>query len=87
MYLVWEFFWPLITGATLVVCRPGGHQDSAYLAQLIRGPKDHDPAFRSFHAAIVFGRKRDRSLHQPSTGYLQWGSVAFRIAKRSFLAG
>jgi amino acid adenylation domain-containing protein len=32
---VWEFFWPLITGATLVVARPGGHQDSAYLAQVI----------------------------------------------------
>ncbi|MFC9156620.1 non-ribosomal peptide synthase/polyketide synthase [Streptomyces bauhiniae] len=33
---VWEFFWPLITGATLVVARPEGHQDPAYLAALIR---------------------------------------------------
>jgi amino acid adenylation domain-containing protein len=33
---VWEFFWPLITGATLVLARPGGHQDPAYLAELIR---------------------------------------------------
>ncbi|WP_399120769.1 amino acid adenylation domain-containing protein [Streptomyces sp. KM273126] len=33
---VWEFFWPLITGAALVVARPGGHQDPAYLAGLIR---------------------------------------------------
>lgn len=32
---VWEFFWPLMTGACLVVARPGGHQDSAYLVQLI----------------------------------------------------
>ena len=32
---VWEFFWPLMTGATLVVARPGGHRDSAYLARLI----------------------------------------------------
>jgi amino acid adenylation domain-containing protein len=32
---VWEFFWPLITGATLVVARPDGHRDSAYLAELI----------------------------------------------------
>lgn len=31
---VWEFFWPLITGATLVLARPGGHKDSAYLAAL-----------------------------------------------------
>ncbi|GAB1640211.1 amino acid adenylation domain-containing protein [Krasilnikovia sp. MM14-A1259] len=33
---VWEFFWPLITGATLVVARPDGHRDPAYLAELIR---------------------------------------------------
>lgn len=32
---VWEFFWTLITGATLVVARPGGHRDSGYLVQLI----------------------------------------------------
>ncbi|HEX3126552.1 MAG TPA: amino acid adenylation domain-containing protein, partial [Thermoanaerobaculia bacterium] len=33
---VWEFFWPLITGARLVVARPGGHQEPAYLVQIIR---------------------------------------------------
>ncbi|MFD3455113.1 non-ribosomal peptide synthase/polyketide synthase [Streptomyces sp. NPDC058691] len=33
---VWEFFWPLITGATLVVARPEGHKDPAYLAALIQ---------------------------------------------------
>src|SRR6185295_5267869 len=32
---VWEFFWPLITGAQLVMARPGGHRDSAYLVELI----------------------------------------------------
>ncbi|WP_338270568.1 non-ribosomal peptide synthetase, partial [Corallococcus caeni] len=32
---VWEFFWPLMTGARLVVARPGGHQEPAYLARLI----------------------------------------------------
>ncbi|MBE9178531.1 amino acid adenylation domain-containing protein [Oculatella sp. LEGE 06141] len=32
---VWEFFWPLMTGARLVVAQPGGHQDSAYLVRLI----------------------------------------------------
>ncbi|MFF2775410.1 amino acid adenylation domain-containing protein [Streptomyces sp. NPDC058052] len=33
---VWEFFWPLITGATLVVARPEGHKDPDHLAALIR---------------------------------------------------
>ena len=32
---VWEFFWPLLTGARLVVARPGGHKDPRYLAELI----------------------------------------------------
>ena len=36
---VWEFFWPLITGATLVVARPGGHQDSSYLTEIINREK------------------------------------------------
>src|SRR5262245_6008160 len=31
----WEIFWPLLSGAVLVVARPGGHQDSAYIAELI----------------------------------------------------
>ena len=30
-----EFFWPLMTGATIVVARPDGHRDSAYLVDLI----------------------------------------------------
>src|SRR6185437_6839059 len=32
---VWELFWPLMSGARLVVARPGGHQDPAYLMELI----------------------------------------------------
>jgi amino acid adenylation domain-containing protein len=32
---VWEFFWPLLHGAKLVLARPGGHRDPLYLAELI----------------------------------------------------
>ncbi|MBD8455217.1 non-ribosomal peptide synthetase, partial [Serratia rubidaea] len=32
---VWEFFWPLISGAKLVMARPEGHKDPAYLRELI----------------------------------------------------
>ncbi|UGT57903.1 non-ribosomal peptide synthase/polyketide synthase [Nocardia asteroides] len=32
---VWEFFWPLQIGARLVIARPDGHRDPAYLADLI----------------------------------------------------
>ena len=32
---VWEFFWPLMVGARVVLARPDGHGDPAYLADLI----------------------------------------------------
>ncbi|HYO12242.1 MAG TPA: amino acid adenylation domain-containing protein, partial [Thermoanaerobaculia bacterium] len=32
---VWELFWPLLTGARLVMAVPGGHQDGAYLVRTI----------------------------------------------------
>ncbi len=32
---VWEFFWPLQVGARLVVAKPDGHRDPAYLVDLI----------------------------------------------------
>ncbi len=32
---VWEFVWPLMYGATLVVARPEGHRDPGYLARVI----------------------------------------------------
>ncbi|GHO80005.1 hypothetical protein KSD_77760 [Ktedonobacter sp. SOSP1-85] len=32
---VWEFFWPLIAGARLVVAIPGGHQDPTYLKDML----------------------------------------------------
>ncbi|WP_326594139.1 non-ribosomal peptide synthetase [Streptomyces sp. NBC_01294] len=32
----WEFFWPLLAGASIVVARPGGHVDPGYLARLLR---------------------------------------------------
>ncbi|MEN8642399.1 amino acid adenylation domain-containing protein, partial [Pseudomonas sichuanensis] len=32
---VWEFFWPLMTGARLVLARPGEHRDPARLVRLI----------------------------------------------------
>jgi amino acid adenylation domain-containing protein len=33
---VWEFFWPLLCGAQLIVALPEGHKDAAYLVSLIR---------------------------------------------------
>src|SRR6185437_1021033 len=32
---VWEFFWPLLFGGSLVVAAPGGHRDPGYVARVI----------------------------------------------------
>ena len=32
---VWEFFWPLLAGARLIVAKPEGHKDSHYLIDLM----------------------------------------------------
>ncbi len=32
---VWEFFWPLLAGARMVLAQPGGHRDPDYLVKLI----------------------------------------------------
>ncbi|MFF8839338.1 amino acid adenylation domain-containing protein [Streptomyces sp. NPDC015130] len=41
---VWEFFWALNEGAAVVLARPDGHRDPAYLARLI-----HDAAVTTVH--------------------------------------
>jgi len=36
---VWEFFWPLVTGATLVVARPYAEKDGDYMVKILREQK------------------------------------------------
>ena len=33
---VWELFWPLVEGATVVLAEPGGHRDPGHLAEVMR---------------------------------------------------
>ncbi len=64
---VWEFFWPLLSGATLVLARPGGHREPAYLSGLIQSagittvhfvPSMLDAFLREPTAAACTGLKR-----------------------------
>src|SRR5918992_1547869 len=32
---IWEFYAPLLTGAQLIIARPGGHQDALYLTEVL----------------------------------------------------
>ncbi len=36
---LWELFWPLSSGACMVLAQPGGHQDPRYLATTIAGER------------------------------------------------
>ncbi len=68
---VWEFFWPLLTGARLVVARPGGHQDPAYLVETDRRGADHHPSLRPLHAPGVPRGAGAGALRVAAAGHLQ----------------
>ena len=59
---VWELFWPLQTGARIVVAAPDGHRDPAYLAGLIADHQITTRALRTLHA-----RRARRSLRRHTT--------------------
>ncbi|MBN8428728.1 MAG: amino acid adenylation domain-containing protein [Xanthomonadales bacterium] len=47
---VWEFFLPLMYGATLVIARPDGHRDAQYLLKLVR---DEDISLMHFVPSML----------------------------------
>ena len=51
---VWEFFWPLIVGARLVMAAPGAHRDPARLVETIRRAGRDDAALRAVDAAGLY---------------------------------
>ncbi|MBS2965020.1 amino acid adenylation domain-containing protein [Actinocrinis puniceicyclus] len=57
---VWEFFWPLLVGATLVLAKPDGHKDPAYLAETMRR---HDVTTVHFVPSML-----DAFLQTPEAG-------------------
>ena len=60
---VWEFFWPLMTGAELVVAKPGGHQDTEYLINLINEHNITTLHFVPSMLAIFLGDKNSSTCH------------------------
>jgi len=81
---VWEFFWPLMTGATLVVARPGGHRDPAYLSNLIA---EHGITTLHFVPSMLSiflesaGLERCRSLRQV---FASGEALPFELQQRFF---
>jgi non-ribosomal peptide synthetase component F len=74
----WEFFWPLLAGARLVMARPDGHRNPGYLCDAIRSEGRHDPALRAIDDAGVPRSRRPFDLRQPETGVHERRSPACR---------
>ncbi|WP_156725143.1 non-ribosomal peptide synthetase [Streptomyces apocyni] len=73
---VWEFFWALVEGATVVLARPDGHRDPAYLAELIRAERVTTLHFvPSMLAAFV--QAMEASADQPGAG--DWAASLRRV--------
>jgi arthrofactin-type cyclic lipopeptide synthetase C len=72
---VWEFFWPLMSGARLVMAKPGGHQDRDYLIEEIDGP------FCAVDAPGVSRRRRTRSAPRLEPSLQQRGGPAARTGR------
>ncbi len=75
---VWEFFWPLMTGARLVMARPGGHQDPAYLVETIVSEGITTLALRAVDAAGLPRGAGGGALRVARAGDLQRRGAAAR---------
>jgi non-ribosomal peptide synthetase component F len=75
---VWELVLPFLVGAELVIARPDGHRDPAYLAELIRTQRRHDRPLRALDAARLPGRPGGGRMHRPSAHSVQRRGTAHR---------
>ena len=75
---VWELFWPLMVGARLVVARPGGHQDAAYLAALIAARGGHDASTSCPRCCRCSWRRRGWTAAARSSAWWQRRGAARR---------
>ena len=73
---VWEFFWPLLTGARLVIARPEGHRDSAYLVKLIRQSRITTLHFVPSMLRVFLEEEGSGGLRLAQAGDLQRRGVA-----------
>lgn len=56
---VWEFFWPLLTGARLVIAKPAGGSRCRLSESIDPGTADHHAALCAFDVAHLSGSKGD----------------------------
>ena len=83
---VWEFLWPLIAGAKLVVARPGGHQDPDYLAGLIEEQQVTTLHFVPSMLAVFLDQEREKRCSSLRRVMCSGEALSAELARRC-LAG
>ena len=73
-----ELFLPLVTGARMVLARPGGHRDPAYMLELLETSRRDDGALRAVDAARVPRSERAAPRAQGAARLLQRRSACPR---------
>ena len=68
---VWEFFWPLVTGARLVLAVPGAHRDPVRLAETIRTQGVTTLPFCTLYAEGLPCARRRATLQLYQTAHMQ----------------
>ncbi|MFP3986557.1 amino acid adenylation domain-containing protein [Streptomyces sp. E11-3] len=84
---VWEFFWPLVEGATVVLARPDGHRDPAYLAELIRAERITTLHFVPSMLAAFVQAMEVAGGGTGGTGGTDWAASLRRVFARAGRAG
>ncbi|MDT5270380.1 MAG: hypothetical protein QOH49_2566, partial [Acidobacteriota bacterium] len=81
---VWEFFWPLLTGARLVVARPGGHQDSSYISDLIDAERITTLHFVPSMLSVFLEEQKGRPLPSLRRVICSGEALPFELQERFF---
>jgi amino acid adenylation domain-containing protein/non-ribosomal peptide synthase protein (TIGR01720 family) len=81
---VWEFFWPLLVGARLVVARPEGHKDSDYLIELIKQERVTTIHFVPSMLQAFLENERARECHSLRRVICSGEALPFELQQRFF---
>ena len=81
---VWEFFWPLFTGAKLVIAKPDGHKDPDYLCQLIQQQKVSTLHFVPSMLGLFLSNKSASACHSLQTVFCSGEALKVEHSRQFF---
>lgn len=81
---VWEFYAPLIAGGQLILAKPGGHQDSAYLLDLIAQQQVSIVQFVPSQLRVLLEEQKIHICHSLRRVFCGGEALAVDLQKRFF---